>query len=405
MPRILKLVVGAAIVAGFTYLALQPKSETAPAPVVAAAPAVPQGPVITQIPHQIQSGETLGKILQNFGLSAMEVRSAALPITDLAKIRAGRTISFFVKEDAPTPHEIRYPLGQDQTLVLQRTDGTWTAELDEIEYTVKQAVREFTVNTSFWADAVQAGLRASDIAGLAQVYRYDVDFNTEIRAGATVRMVVEELYNNGEFARLGHPLAVRFHNASKEYTAIRHIRQDGIEGYYDEKGLARKKAFLRSPLKFSRVTSGFSRKRFHPVLKRNRAHLGVDFGASKGTPIYATGEGKVVFSGRKGGHGNFVKLNHPGPYQSSYSHLSRIKVKRGQKVRQGQLIGLVGSTGLATGPHLHYQFWANGKIVNPMKVKLPRNQPLPSKEIPAFKANRDGWLEWLDSTGPAVAEG
>ncbi len=336
-------------------------------------------------------------------MSATEVRKAALPITDLAKIRAGRTFVFTVSDSDPLPQEIRYPMGEDKTLVILRGEQGWKAQLDEVKYTVSQAVREFTVNTSFWAAAVQAGLRASDIAGLAQVYRYDVDFNTEIRGGATVRMVVEELYSGAELVKLGHPLAVRFTNDGKEYTAIHHVHSNGTQGYYDAKGIARKKAFLRSPLKFSRVTSGFTRKRFHPILKRNRPHLGVDFGARSGTPVYATGSGVVSFAGRKGGHGKHVKLNHTGPYASSFSHLSKIKVKRGQKVRQGQIVGLVGSTGMSTGPHLHYQFWVKGKIVNPMKVKLPRDQPLPAKERPAFAANRDRWLDRLDTAGPPVA--
>jgi len=361
--------------------------------------------VISLVPHQIQPGETLGSILENFGVSAREVRETALPITDLAKIRAGRVFTFVVSDQEPTPQEIRYPMGEDKTLVVLKTATGWTASLDEIQYTVHEAIREFTVESSFWAAAVKAGLRASDIAGLASVYRYDVDFNTEIRKGASVRMWVQELHQEGKLTKLGHPLAVRFSNAGKEYTAIHHVHSNGDQGYFDAKGIARKKAFLRSPLKFSRVTSGFNRKRFHPILKKRRPHLGVDFGARSGTPVQASGGGVVTFAGRKGGHGKYVKVDHPGPYQSSYSHLSKINVKRGQKIKQGQLIGKVGSTGMSTGPHLHYQFWAHGKIVNPMTVKLPRNQPLPVKEKRVFETNRDRWLEQLDSTGPALAEG
>jgi murein DD-endopeptidase MepM/ murein hydrolase activator NlpD len=405
MSRVLKLIGGAAAVAALTFALLDHGAPAPAAEAVVLTPPVPTGPVISQVPHQIQAGETLGTILENFRLSAREIREAALPITDLAKIRAGRTFTFVVSDQAPTPQEIRYPMGEDKTLVILKTDGGWTARLDEIEYTVRESIREFTVESSFWAAAVKAGLRASDIAGLASVYRYDVDFNTEIRKGATVRIWVQELYREGQLAKLGHPLAVRFTNAGKEYTAIHHVQRNGDRGYFDAKGITRKKAFLRSPLTFSRVTSGFNRKRFHPILKRRRPHLGVDFGARKGTPVQASGGGVITFAGRKGGHGKYVKIDHPGPYQSSYSHLSKINVKRGQKIKQGQLVGKVGSTGMSTGPHLHYQFWVNGKIVNPMTVKLPRNQPLPAKEMHVFGANRDRWLEQLDSTGPALAEG
>jgi murein DD-endopeptidase MepM/ murein hydrolase activator NlpD len=404
MSRIIKLVGCAAAVAALTFAMLDSSPPPAPpAPVVVAAP-VPQGPVISKVPHQIQPGETLGTILQNFGLPARQIREAALPITDLAKIRAGRSFTFVLSDQAPTPYEIHYPMGEDKTLVLKQAESGWTAQLDTVEYTVQETVREFTVTSSFWAAAVKAGLRASDIAGLANVYRFDVDFNTELRKGATVRMWVQELSQDGQVVKLGRPLAVRFTNSGKEYTAIHHVSANGEHGYFDAKGITRKKAFLRSPLKFSKVTSKFNRKRFHPILKKRRPHLGVDFGAKTGTPVQASGGGVVVFAGRKGGHGKYVKIDHNGPYMSSYSHLSKISVKKGQKIRQGQLVGKVGSTGMSTGPHLHYQFWSHGKIVNPMTVKLPRNEAMPSKERPSFEANRDRWLEHLDSSGPALAE-
>jgi murein DD-endopeptidase MepM/ murein hydrolase activator NlpD len=178
-------------------------------------------------------------------------------------------------------------------------------------------------------------------------------------------MVVDELMVEGEVQRLGAPVAVRFTNKDEEFVAIRYTTKDGYPRYYDASGKSRKRPFLRSPLKFSRVTSGFNRNRYHPVLKRRRPHNGVDFGAPTGTPIQAVGDAVVTWAGPNGGHGRFVKLNHEGPYESSYSHLSRISVRKGQRVRQGDIIGYVGSTGLATGPHLHYQFWVDKKIRQP----------------------------------------
>ena len=245
-----------------------------------------------------------------------------------------------------------------------------------IQYETREAIRDFTVQSTLWGAATKQGLRASDIMQLAAVFEFDVDFNTELRAGATVRMVVEELYNDGRFAKLGTPLAVKLHNNGEDYLALHHTDASGDAGYFDPNGVARKKAFLRSPLPFSRVTSGFNPRRFHPVLKTRRPHNGTDFGAPIGTPIRASGSGKVVYAGRNGGHGNFVKIDHPGPYASSYSHMHKIRVKNGQKVKQGQIIGTVGTTGMSTGPHLHYQFWKHGKFVDPMKVKLPRTQKL-----------------------------
>jgi murein DD-endopeptidase MepM/ murein hydrolase activator NlpD len=381
----------------------------APSLAQAAAPAeaeAPAQPVWTA--HEISRGEALGTILPNYGMPTGAVRTAALPHHDLAKIRAGQVLRFLTPSGAETPTELHYKLGMDETLVVFQDGEGWAARVDAVTYERKVATREFEVTTSLWQAAVDAGLHPRDIVGLAGVYRFDIDFNTEIRAGARVRMVVEELWDDEGFARLGAPIAVVMTNGGKDYTAIRYQDGDKDPQYYDTQGRARKKPFLRSPLKFSRVTSGFNRNRYHPVLKRRRPHNGVDFGAPKGTPVHAIGDGKVTFSGTNGGHGRFVKLDHAGPYASSYSHLSKLTVKKGQRVRQGQIIGYVGSTGLATGPHLHYQFWVNGKYVNPLTVKLPSAGVPAVQDKAGFAAWRDRWLAELgpeaDTGAAAVAD-
>ncbi|MAY80217.1 MAG: peptidase M23 [Deltaproteobacteria bacterium] len=373
-----------------------------PEPVVVA-PVAPPPPKVHTVLHTIAKGETLGTILQNVGLNANKLREIALPVYDLAKLHSGRTLTFKVLEGESIPHMVTYPLNEDNTVTLVREGEQWTAHMETIEYTSVESIREFTVESTFWGAATAAGLRAADIARLATVFEFDVDFNTELRAGAQVRMVVEELYNEGSMVKLGRPLAVKFQNKGEEYVAIHHESDNGDTGYYDFKGASRKKAFLRSPLTFSRISSGFNPKRFHPVLKKRRPHYGTDFAAPTGTPVRASGSGTVTKAGRNGGHGNFVKIDHAGPYASSYSHLHRIKVKRGQKVKQGQVIGTVGTTGLSTGPHLHYQFWKNGKFVDPMKIKLPRNETLPSNEMVTFTANRDTWFDFLEGVTPEVA--
>jgi murein DD-endopeptidase MepM/ murein hydrolase activator NlpD len=213
--------------------------------------------------------------------------------------------------------------------------------------------------------------------------------------------VTEELSADGDFKKLGAIQAVRLTNPTgggktKEYVAIRYQTKDGTVGYYAPDGKARKKAFLRSPLEFSRVTSGFSKSRYHPVLKKSRAHNGVDLGAPTGTPVRAVADGVVEFAGKAGGHGNHVKLAHDGPYETGYSHLSKILVHQGAHVHQGQIVGLVGMTGLATGPHLHYEFFVHGKYVNPMTVDLPLTEELKPDELPAFYAVRDALLERLN---------
>lgn len=357
-------------------------------------------PIIRETAHTIGAGDTAGALLRRFGAPVDAVIRAAKPVYDLTKLRAGRVIDVVWYDPDPEPVQIRYALDEDRTLVLERAPGAeasaWTGRMDVIQYETKLGIRDVVVKSSLWQAAIDAGLRPADIASLATVFEYDVDFNTEIQPGASAHMVIDELWKDGAVAKLGQPRAVRFTNGNKTYMAIRFTRADGSSGYFDANGMARKKAFLRSPLAFSRVTSGFSLARYHPILKRSRPHLGVDFGAPEGTPVRAVGDGVVVSAGKEGGHGNFVKIKHAGSYASSYSHLSKINVKQGARVHQGDLVGAVGSTGLATGPHLHFQFWINDKIVNPLKLEMPTQEVLPADELAAFMVERDRWLALLD---------
>lgn len=359
--------------------------------------------LIREASHTIGSGETAGALLRRFGAPVDAVIAAAKPAYDLTKLRAGRVLDLVWHDPDPEPVQIRYAVDEDRTLILDRTDAGWSGRLDVIQYDTKLGLRDVVVRSSLWQAAIDAGLRPADIAALAAVFEYDVDFNTEIQPGANAHMVIDEKWRDGKVAKLGQPRAVRFTNGGKTYMAIRYTRSDGTSGYYDANGMARKKAFLRSPLAFSRVTSGFSLSRYHPVLKRSRPHLGVDFGAPEGTPVRAVGDGVVVSAGREGGHGNFVKIKHQGAYASSYSHLSKINVRVGERVQQGELVGAVGSTGLSTGPHLHFQFWINDQIVNPLKLEMPQQEALPAEEMAAFVAERDRWLALLDGDAAAVA--
>lgn len=350
--------------------------------------------------HLIRRGETLSEILADRGLDASALRALALPHTDLNRLRAGEILSFYVDPAEPTPTELRYALDDSRTLHLKKEGAGWSASLEVITYDLREGTREFEVRSSLWQAALDAGLRPADIAALARVFQYDIDFNTEVRSGDRARIVVEEQWKDGALVRLGAPAAVRFTNAGKDWLAFRFVRDDGAVGYFDATGAARRKAVLRSPLELLRVTSGFNPKRFHPILKKARPHMGVDFGAPTGTPVHAVGDALVESAGRSGGHGNHVKLQHNGPYESSYSHLSRIAVKRGQKVKQGQIIGYVGSTGLSTGPHLHYQLWVKGQIVNPMTITLPNEEQLNGGELTRFQAERDRALARLDAPEP-----
>ena len=357
-------------------------------------PLGPPEPIETWESHTIKRGDTLGTILQSQKISTPKILAATKDIYDLSKIRLGKKLEFLQHRDYDIPTQIKYRLGEDETLLISRDvdaegEQVWTAQKDVTSYDSKIGYRKFIVQSTLWEAATKAGLRPSDIASVAKVLEYDLDFNTEIRAGATAEILIEELYLDGDFQKLGTPLAVIFTNKGEDYHAFHYVDKKGNAEYYDSKGVSRKSAFLRSPLAFNaRVTSSFNPKRFHPISKKVRPHNGTDFGAPTGTPIRSVADGTVVYAGRNGGHGNFVKIVHQSPYKTSYSHLSKISVKKGQKVKQGQIIGKVGSTGASTGPHLHYQVWKNNKFVDAMKEKMPRMQKLSSSDLKKFKSQK-----------------
>ena len=335
--------------------------------------------------YTVQKGDFLGTIFPKFEIPVHETHQAAIEIFDLSKIRVGKSFSFIKPtEESPDYIEIHYPIDKDNTLVLTKEDSKWVANKKVAQYDKKQEHKKFTVTGSFWQSASDVGLTAANISGLVQLFEYDIDFNTEIRSNGSVRMVIDSLHQNNEFVRYDAPKIVEFINKNETYIAIQYTTKDGETLYYDEKGVSRKGAFLRSPLAFSRVTSSFNPKRFHPILKRKIPHNGTDFGAPTGTPIRAASNGTVTYAGSNGGHGKFIKIKHASGYETSYSHLSKILVRKGTRVKQGTVIGKVGTTGRSTGPHLHYQMWKNGRFVDALKEKLPKTQSIPKSEMTAF---------------------
>jgi murein DD-endopeptidase MepM/ murein hydrolase activator NlpD len=348
----------------------------------------------------IAPGSTLGGLLGERGVSALAVREAALAHYDLARIRPDRELQLVYEDGTTEPVAVRYAPDTDRTVVVEREGTAWTARVEEVVYETTIGTRALTLTRSLWEDGLQAGLRAADLVRLAKVFEYEIDFNSELRAGARFSLVADVETAEGRRPRLGAIHAIRLVNDGKAITAVHHLGADDTGAFYHPDGSGMKRPFLRSPLEFSRVTSGYHPRRFHPILKRPRPHNGTDFGAPTGTPVRAVASGKVVYAGSRGGHGRYVKLDHEGPWETSYSHLSRIRVSRGAKVRQGDIIGEVGMTGLATGPHLHYEMWKHGRHVDPMKVELPRATKLPAAERAAFEESVATWEPHLE----AVAE-
>jgi murein DD-endopeptidase MepM/ murein hydrolase activator NlpD len=362
--------------------------------------------LVSEMSHTIQKGETFGTILQKYGIpNTRRIVEVAKPHFDLTKIRAGRDLRFRTFVESGEAFALEYRLDEDRTLSVY-LGAHPSAELHEASYTEQLNTRVIQVDNTLWDAAIEAGLRPGDIVRLAKIFQWDVDFARELRQGARFTLVANQLLReDGGNTKLGDIHAVRLENDGHVYTAIHYTKRNGEEGWFAPDGTASKRPFLRSPLEFSRVTSRFNPKRYHPILKKRRPHLGVDYGAPRGTPIRAVGSGVVRYSGKRGGYGNFVKIDHAGPYMTQYAHLHRIKVRNGQRVKQGQIIGTVGSTGLATGPHLHFEFLSSGRHVDPTKVNVPTVEPLPRSERAAFFAVRDQWLPLLEeAAAPAVAD-
>jgi murein DD-endopeptidase MepM/ murein hydrolase activator NlpD len=377
--------------------AAAPRGDPLPQPEPARADATAVPPVrYRTATHVVAGGDTAGGILRGLDPDNASTLIAAAG-RRLDRLSIGDRIHVDWRDGEERPWRLRLEHGSSVVATIERSGARWIGWDRPIPYTITDGVTRLTVKqgSSLWGAANAAGLDEGQIGALATIYEYDVDFNTEIRAGAVIRAVAEKLVGDDGSIRYGDIRAAELVNGGKTYSAIRFRMADGSIGWFAPDGTGRRRPFLRSPLAFSRVTSGFNPKRFHPVLKRARAHLGTDFGAPTGTPVRAVADGLVEVAGRHGGHGNYVQLDHEGPYGTSYSHLSAILVKRGQKVRQGELIGKVGSTGMSTGPHLHYQFMVNGKPVNAMTVDLPMTGSLPDAEREAFFAVRDQLLPML----------
>ena len=367
------------------------------------------GPVVVtpdqaSVRYRIRAGENIVDIMRRFGVPPHAVLDAAREHYDLARIRSGRELVVGYQRGLPHATSLVYSIDEDSQLLVRWADeGGWSAQLDRIQYDERVVTRRFSIQSSLWTAAIDAGLRPNDIVRLAEIFQWDIDFNTELRAGDAFTLVADGLFLDGELRKLGAIHAVSLGTSDGSLVAIRHAGKDGGEAYYDPEGKARRKPFLRSPLAFSRVSSGFNaRGRLHPVTGRKRPHYGTDFAAATGTPIRAVGDGVVGLAGNSGGYGKLVRIRHATGHESGYAHMSAISVRKGQRVKQGQTIGKVGSTGLSTGPHCHYELKLNGRYIDPMKAKLPVSVPLPSSERAAFAVERDRWLPVLEqaSQGP-----
>ncbi len=347
--------------------------------------------------HDLPSRTTFSQFLVGTGLDpalVAQIIRDSRPVYDLARVRAGNRVSV-VTSGLGELRAVSYQIDSDRILWVNRDGDQFRAEIQDVPYVYEVAGVSGEVRDSLFQAVADAGEGVQLALEVADIFGWDLDFNTDPRRGDRFEIVVEKKVLHGERLGYGRVLAAQFRNAGRLYQAVLFRDPSGKAAYYAPDGKAMQKAFLRSPLKFSaRVTSGFSRRRFHPILKTYRPHHGVDYAAPTGSPVQAVGDGAVVSAGWDRGGGKVVRLRHAKGYETSYLHLSRILVKRGQRVRQGQLIGLSGATGLATGPHLDFRISHHGKFRNFLTMNLP----------PAESVAKKDWEEFVAVREPLVAE-
>jgi murein DD-endopeptidase MepM/ murein hydrolase activator NlpD len=356
--------------------------------------------VVVPTQGRVPAGENFARALQRVGLSATEATdatAAAQGAFNLRQLRAGNAITVGRTVEGGLK-EIDYKIDAERMLqILPKTEG-FSAEVKAIPVRMEIVAVSGRVEDSLFNAVEDAGESAELTMRLAQLFGYDMDFYTDTRKGDTFRVVLEKRkYATGEIAGYGRILAAEYDNGPKKYTALLFHDPEGHAAYYTAEGKSLQKAFLRSPLKFAApVTSHFSKSRFHPILKTFRAHLGTDYGAPVGTPVQTIGSGRVVFAGRKGGDGNMVHVVHSSGYETYYLHLSKIFVRVGERVEIGKTIGLVGMTGLATGPHLDFRIAQRGRFLNFERLGLPPSEPVAKKDWAEFAEVREKWVPVLE---------
>lgn len=352
---------------------------------------------------KVPVGENFLAALEKFGLTSEEAAgasAAAQRAFNLRQVRAGNTITVGRSVEGAL-REIDYKIDPDRMLKIVPQENGFSAQVREIPSKLEIAGVTGVVDDSLFNAVEDAGETAELAMRLAQIFGYDLDFYTDPRKGDAFRIILEKKkYANGKIAGYGKILAVEYDNGGKKYQALLFHDPAGQPGYYTADGKSLQKAFLRSPLKFGApVTSHFSRVRFHPILKTYRPHMGTDYGAPVGTPVQSIGSGRVVFAGRKSGEGNMVHIAHSNGYETMYLHLSRMFVRAGEHIEIGKTIGLVGSTGLSTGPHLDFRILQRGQYKNFEKLGLPPSDPVSKKNLPEFAAVREKWLPVLNNPG------
>ena len=372
---------------------------------IEAVPAPPEENIRGPFPGVIAPGDTAGVLLQEW-LGATEIHKmveACKNVYSLAKIRAGQPFTVHCEDDGSLCR-FEYEIDNDKRLIVTRDvkEGVsaWEAQLEEIEYDIRLERIEGNIASSLYETMNALGESPALAVRLAEVFAWEINFIRDIRVDDSFRVLVEKRYRDGEFKGYGKMPVAEFTNQGKKFEGYLFTDSFGNPTYFNASGESLKRAFLKAPLSFTRISSRFNLQRRHPIFNTVRPHPAVDYAAPSGTPVKAIGSGTVHFRGWGKGAGNYIVLKHANSYESVYMHLRGFAqgLKKGQKVRQGEIIGYVGSTGYSTGPHLDFRMKQNGKFLNPEKVLSPRDESVPKKNLEAFKRERDAWLRYLDGT-------
>lgn len=356
--------------------------------------------------ERIQRGDTVAALLARMDIREAEaidyLRGNAATQPLFRQLSPGKNVTARVGAQGEL-QSLVFPLngGKDMALTVERTPNGFAAAEQPLKLETQVLMKSAEIRHSLFGAADAAGIPDSIATQLADILGGDIDFHRDLRKGDRFSVVFESVHHLGKPVRTGRILSAEFVNDGKSYRAVWFQGEDGTGGYYSADGKNIRKAFLRSPLEFSRVTSGFSGARFHPVLQKWRAHKGTDYGAPVGTRVRATGDGVVEFVGNQGGYGKVVVLRHQSRYTTLYGHLSGFAagIKKGARIAQGDVIGFVGATGLASGPHLHYEFRINDVHQNPLAIALPSAPPLSARDLPRFREKASAELARIDMIG------
>ena len=378
---------------GFGYYATSPNFETQSSQ-NEATDAVAEKPVIEEVyPNKVKPGSSLYTTLTELGVDGVTISQlveAAKPLSDLSRLRPGVAFQLqFSEGENPSLEQIKFKFSSLDILKLSKSEaGEWKATQVDVPVETVVATYKGMVSSSLWESAIEADMDPNLTADLAEIFAWQIDFAREVRVNDRWRLSVERRMVHGKPVGWGKILAAEYVNAGETYRAVLFQENGEDIGYFAPDGSSLKRIFLKSPIKYGRISSRFSRRRFHPILKVNRPHLGVDYAAARGTPVRAVGDGEITYAARRGGGGNTVMIRHNSVYKTAYKHLSGFGkgIRRGKKVKQGQIIGYVGSTGRSTGPHLHFEFYRSGRFVDPLGQTFPSADPVPAGKMALFKS-------------------